>query len=329
MKIAIFIPTYNEEVFIEKFLDSLIMQDIFNLSYEVTIRFYDGESTDQTVSLINHHLKCHGLSYSIHQNRKRFVAHAFNDFLKVVEADFLIRLDAHQVYPENYLSRLVEVAKEKKCFGCLGPRIRMAPADGRLISKSIALVLNSRVGVGNSAFRTIGKFSGTREVDTVPFGIWQVSTLKEIGGMDLSLVRNQDDDLNRRLKRHGRKVELIGDLEVMVYPRKSIRAHFKMFYQYGMYKPISKGGFIKILFSRQIMPSLFLFFMAINFLLLGWMAVLLFLSMYLILSFNVLIPKNEKKKRLFFLNGFVLFITHLAYGLGVFRGFILLMQTHK
>jgi glycosyltransferase involved in cell wall biosynthesis len=323
MTLALFIPTFNEEKHIESFLASLLEQDIFDLNYELKIRFYDGCSNDNTVEKITKYMKNQNISFKVIENKQRYVAFGFNKFLTELNSGYLIRMDAHQEYPRNYLSKLVKLSEEIPEFGCIGPRIKMAPSDSSLISRSICSVLNSKIGVGGSTFRTKEKFKGLLDVDTVPFGIWKVKTLKKFGGMNLKLNRNQDDDLNRRLRDKGNRIILVGGLEVICFPRDSLQKHFLMFYQYGLYKPEAKGGVKKMLLSKQILPSAFLTIIAIMTIFLGPKVFFIVALIYFMLGFFI---KRDLEQpyaiKMFILNSFVLLLTHTAYGLGVMKGIV-------
>lgn len=330
MTLALFIPTYNEEKHIETFLKSLLRQDIFDSNYKLEIRFYDGCSEDSTVQKIIKIMKSTKLLFKVVKNKNRYVAFGFNHFLTDLQSGYLIRMDAHQKYPQNYLSKLVKLSEEVSEFGCIGPRIKMKSSDKSLISRSISSVLNSKIGVGNSIFRTKEKFEGILDVETVPFGIWRVETLKKVAGMNLELIRNQDDDLNRRLRQLGSRIILVGDLEVICFPRDSLKKHFLMFYEYGLYKPASKGNLKNLLFSRHILPSTLL--SIVTMLSISWgIKVFLFLFLtYFVLALTIKRePEREDLIKLLFLNSLTLFLTHAAYGLGVIKGLILILLNRK
>ena len=330
MTVALFIPTFNEEKHIETFITSLLRQDIFDSNYDFKIRFYDGCSNDCTVQKIVQFMEDTKLSFSVIENKNRYVAFGFNHFLNDLKSGYLIRMDAHQKYPRNYLSKLVKLSDKISEFGCIGPRIKMESSDTSLISRSIASVLNSKIGVGNSIFRTKENFEGIMDVDTVPFGIWRVETLKKVTGMNLELIRNQDDDLNRRLREAGKRIILVGDLEVICFPRDTLKKHFQMFYQYGLYKPASKGGLKNILFSRHILPSILLSIVALLSIFWSFKVFLFLFLTYFALALTV---KGETKSadaiKLLVLNSFTLFLTHAAYGLGVIKGMIVILTDRK
>ncbi len=73
----------------------------------------------------------------------------------------------------------------------------------------IKKVLSSKLGVGNSYFRT--GIKEIKEVDTVPFGCYKRNIFGKIGLYNTRLTRNQDIQLNKRLKNNNGKIILIPD----------------------------------------------------------------------------------------------------------------------
>ena len=77
--------------------------------------------------------------------------------------------------------------------------------------KTLAIreVLGNKFGVGNSTFRT--GITEEQDVDTVPFGCWRREVFEKYGLYDVRLVRNQDIELNKRIKRGGGKIYILPD----------------------------------------------------------------------------------------------------------------------
>ena len=84
----------------------------------------------------------------------------------------------------------------------VGGYIDTVPSNDSRTSRSIAAASSSRFGVGGSTFRTGG---GEQEVDTVPFGCFRPDVFDRFGMYDERLVRNQDIELNSRIRRGGGK----------------------------------------------------------------------------------------------------------------------------
>ena len=86
-----------------------------------------------------------------------------------------------------------------------------------------------------------------RWVDTVPFGCYRREVFDRIGMFDEELVRNQDDELNLRLIRSGGRILLSPRVVCKYFARDSLLKLWRMYYQYGYYKP---------LVARRLRPQL-------------------------------------------------------------------------
>ena len=93
--------------------------------------------------------------------------------------------------------------------------------------------MTSRFGVGNSKFHYGGKEGPT---DTVYLGVYEKEAFRELGGFNETLIRNQDYELNIRIRESGRLVWFNPDLVVRYKPRSSLRALFRQYFQYGQWK---------------------------------------------------------------------------------------------
>ena len=123
------------------------------------------------------------------------------------------------------------------------------------MAQAIAVGMSHPLGVGNSHFR-IGS-SEDRWVDTVPFGCYRREVFDRIGLFDEELVRNQDDELNLRLIKHGGRI-LLSPQIVCEYlrPRFARQAvadvlSIRLFQAAGVRKV---GGVMTL---RQLAPPLF------------------------------------------------------------------------
>ena len=95
------------------------------------------------------------------------------------------------------------------------------------------------------------------QVDTVPFGCYRKDVFDRIGLYDTDLVRNQDDELNARLVKHGGRIYLLPNLVVDYFARDTIKKTGKMFYQYGLYKPLVNKKLGSPATLRQFFPVAF------------------------------------------------------------------------
>lgn len=249
--ISVICPIYNEEKYISECINSILLQDYPKNDMEVLL--VDGMSTDRTREIV--------LSYCVKypfihllDNPQKIVPYAMNIGIHAAKGDIVIRLDAHAIYPDNYFSELVTKLHELNADN-VGAVCRTLPADDSPKCRAIAAALSSSFGMGNSYFRIGAK--DIMQVDTVPFGCYRKEVFDKIGLYDTDLIRNQDDELNARLIKHGGKIYLLPYLIVDYFARNTIKKTGKMFYQYGLYKPLVNKKLGSPATLRQFFPVAF------------------------------------------------------------------------
>jgi glycosyltransferase involved in cell wall biosynthesis len=328
--VSIIIPTRNEERFIIQTLDSVMNQDYPQHLVEVILA--DGESDDNTRKLIQDYITNHS-NVKLISNPERVVPYALNYAISESSGEIIIRLDAHSKYPQNYISRLVEELTRLKADNVGGVWIT-TPANEGLIATSIALATSHPLGIGNASYRL--ENPEIKEVDTVPFGCFTRDVFDRIGMFDTDLIRNQDDEFNARILQNGGKIYLIPDVEIVYYARESISTMMKMFYQYGLFKPLVNKKLGAPATLRQFIPPAFLLFIvgAVVLPLLpsvfSWFWTIgfgLYLAATLIVSLRIAL--KEGRFGLFFVLPWVFPLIHLSYGWGYLRGFFQVFVLHQ
>jgi GT2 family glycosyltransferase len=144
---------------------------------------------------------------------------------------YILRLDGHCKPDPDYFAACLAVIESDESIGCVGGRLKTT-GEGRS-GASIALAQSSSFGVGNAEFRLSG---ATAEVDTVAFGIYRSTTFEDIGMFDEELIRNQDDELNLRLRQSGKTIIALGTTQCEYFSRSSIPKLWRQYNQYGRYK---------------------------------------------------------------------------------------------
>ena len=82
--------------------------------------------------------------------------------------------------------------------------------------------------------------------------------LPRIGLFDEELVRNQDDELNLRLIRAGGRILLVPSVVCRYYARDSLGKLWRMFFQYGYFKPLVTRKVGRVMTVRQLIPAVFI-----------------------------------------------------------------------
>lgn len=323
MKLSVICPIYNEAKHIASCLESILQQDFPKEEMEVLL--VDGMSTDRTREIVQQYTEQYPFIFLL-DNPKRIVPTGLNIGIRVAQGDVIIRLDAHAIYPDNYFSVLVD-----KLFALnadnVGGLCRTLPAKETPVCEAIAAALSSPFGMGDSHFR-IGT-NKEMQVDTVPFGCFRREVFDKIGYFDEELIRNQDDEFNGRIIKYGGHIYLIPSIVINYYGRDSIGKVAKMFYQYGLFKPLVNKKLGTPATVRQFFPPLFVVGL-IGGLLLSFVhpifcilyMVVLALYLFLAIYFSVKQFKNIKKVLLLIAT----FVTiHVSYGWGYLCGCVKLL----
>lgn len=316
--LSVIMPIYNEEKYIGKCINSILEQDYPKEDMELLL--VDGMSSDRTRELIQPYLRQYPWIHLL-DNPQRIAPCAMNVGIKAAQGDVIMRLDAHAEFPSNYFSRLTKALDELDADNVGGVCFTL-PASETMVSKAIASVLSSKFGMGNSSFR-VGT-NRVRMVDTVPFGCWHRELFERIGGFDEELIRNQDDEFNGRTIKNGGRIYLLPDIEIKYFARDKIAKVSKMFYQYGLFKPLVNRKLGAPATIRQFFPPALVLGLAI-----GLLAVLAFpvlfalyfmvIALYLVLAlyFSICSSRNIAQIAV---QVYVYFIVHISYGLGYLYG---------
>lgn len=140
------------------------------------------------------------------------------------------RVDAQSRIPPDYIERAVRILAGTGAANVGGvPR----PVSSGGLQAAIAAAMASPFGAGPAAFRR-GRRSGP--ADTVYLGVFDRDALESVGGFDETLERNQDYELNWRLRRQGRLVWLDPSLVVDYVPRAGYRGLAGQYFSYGTWK---------------------------------------------------------------------------------------------
>ena len=251
-RVTVILPCRNEARYIGPCLDSILAGAYPADQLEILV--VDGNSTDATRKLVREYAAQHP-QVRLLDNPARIVPTALNIGIRAATGDVIVRMDAHVIYPPEYLPRLVAALEESGADNVGGCVITL-PADGTATAQAIAIALGHPFGVGNSHFR-IGS-PKARFVDTVPFGCFRRELFTKLGMFDEELVRNQDDEFNYRIVSRGGKIRLQPDIVCYYYARGSLAQLARMFYQYGVFKPLVARKVGKIMTLRQLVPAGFL-----------------------------------------------------------------------
>jgi glycosyltransferase involved in cell wall biosynthesis len=191
--VSIIIPCRNEESYVEHCLASVLSFDLPS-GVEIEVFVMDGMSSDRTVE-VTQRVAAVDERVHVRANPRVLQSAALNLGLREARGEWVMRLDAHAVYPREYLKLCLETA-ERTGADNVGGVVVTVPGGSSYQARLVQAVTTHPFGVGNSGFR-LG--AGEGKADTVPYGFFNRRVFDRIGLFDERLVRAQDYEFNRRL----------------------------------------------------------------------------------------------------------------------------------
>lgn len=318
--VSVIIPCSNEEKFLAKCLDSISNQDFPKENLEVLV--IDGASEDKTKEIAGK------LGIKVLDNPKKYTPFGLNIGIKNARGEIIIRMDAHADYPKDYISKCVKYLKEFQADN-VGGIIKTIAFQDTPSAKAIAYILADKAGAASS-FR-LGS-DKIRETDTVFGGCYQKEVFKRIGFFDERMLRSQDIELNKRLKKSGGKIILVPDIYANYHPQATLSGFLRHNFQDGFWViyPLKFG--IRYFSLRHLIPLFFtgtLIFALILGIFSFWgklLFVLVFLSYLFLVIFVSLKSIFKIGINASFLVPLAIFIRHFGYGFGSLWGLIKLIK---
>ena len=321
--VSVVIPVRNESAYIADCLTSLLEGSFPQSRLEVFV--VDGMSDDDTASIVAD-LSSRFPCVRLLNNPDRFVSQAMNIGIRAASGSIIMRVDAHAAYGPEYIAQLVS-GLDRLNADNVGGVVVTKPASNRPEAIAVAIVLSHPFGVGNSEFRIrSGGRSEPVEVDTVPFGCYRREVFDRIGLYDEKFVRNQDDELNARLKFAGGRIFLLPDVRIDYVARASLRQLARMMYQYGHFKPLVAVKLRRLATVRQLVPPAFVAALLVLPLLsvfssaaaAAWVSIV---AVYTLASLTLSVRQTAgtaAKTTSYLVAGFA--VAHISYGFGYLTG---------
>lgn len=224
---SVLVPVLNERRHIDQTASAMLAQRL-DEPYEVL--FIDGGSTDGTQERLAE-LAAADPRIRLLDNPRRYTPHALNVGLRHARAPVVVRMDAHTIYPDDYLRRGLERLRRGDVAWVSGPQLPRGVDRG---SRRVALALSSRLGTGGASFRhAVGD---EMDGDTGFTGLFDRAWLERVGGWDERWVINQDSELGARMREAGARIVILPELAAHYLPRSTLRALARQYARYGYYR---------------------------------------------------------------------------------------------
>ena len=317
--VSVVIPIRNEANYISECLRSFLQQTYPKERYEIIV--VDGRSSDASKSIVegirNEHRNLRCLD-----NPAAIAPCGMNVGIRSARGEIIVRADGHNFYPPDYIENCVKYLEETGADNVGGPWLTV-PANESFGARMVAAILTSPFGVGDSKFR-ISSFEGF--VETVPFGAFRRELFDRIGMYNEKLVRNQDNELNARIREAGGKIYQTPALRTEYHPVAGFRKFLKVTFKTSQWHLFSMSENGRAMSARHVIPAMFvlgvtglLVMSLVSPLALRSLAALL--GVYTLCGYTVATYRSrEYGAPLIALFPFASFCFHASYGVGTLVG---------
>ncbi len=235
---------------------------------------------------------------------------ALNAAIRAGAAPVVVRVDGHSELSAGYIRRAVEILRETGAFNVGGIQ---RPEPTTPFEQAVADATTSLLGTGGTSYR-VG--TTAREVDTVYLGVFDRAAIDAVGLFDEDLIRNQDYELNIRIRDAGGLVWFDPTLSVGYRPRSTWSGLARQYHEYGWWKAAVLRQHPHSLRLRQLLPPIGLFGVFLGFVVgVRWRPALLLPATYF-LSLAVTARSTRRPTK----TVAVLITTHTAWTAGLLRG---------
>ncbi len=221
--VSVIVPARNAESTIAATIESILAQD-----YDGTIQIVVADGSTGGATRLA--LAAFGERIELVDNPSGRTPDALNAAISASTGTVIVRCDAHAALPPDYVRRAVDTLSTTGAANVGG----IQDAAGSTVwERAVAVAQSTPLGVGDARYRLGGKAG---PVDTVYLGVFDRGWLDRVGGFDPRFHRNQDYELNWRIREAGGVVWFDPALKVSYRPRSDVRSLARQYFEYGQWK---------------------------------------------------------------------------------------------
>ena len=317
--VSVIIPVRNEEEFIAQCLRSVLDQDYPKDRMEVLV--VDGGSEDRSREIVAG-FGSRRPRVKLLDNPQLNAPAGLNLGIREAGGDIIVRVDGHCLLEPDYVSQCVRYLQETGADNVGG--LMQAVGHG-YVGQVIALAINSFLGSGGSKFHYASK---EQYVDTVYLGAFPRHVFDRVGFFNERLMRNQDYELNYRIRAAGGKIFLSPAISSYYRGCSTLRDLWHQYFQYGFWKLEMLQIHPRSVQPRHLVAPLFVFSLFATGLLSlvhsgSFSLFLLAISSYSLASLlSSLLIARRKGWRYFPLLPVAFAVMHFGWGLGFLLGLV-------
>jgi succinoglycan biosynthesis protein ExoA len=249
--VSVVVPMRNEAQHVTACLEALALQDYPSERFEIIVA--DGESTDGSTEIVRRFARDDS-RIRLCPNPHRTTPFGLNAGIRAATGEVIVILGAHAFVEPDFVRESV-AALQRSGADVAGGVMEAIGQDA--FGEAVAEAVCSRFGVGSVAFR---QATTEQFVDTAAFAAYRRETLERVGLFDEEMVRDQDDELNYRIRASGGRIFLTPRIRSTYAARTTPRRLWKQYFAYGYYKVRVLQKHPRMMQPRHFAPALAVIF---------------------------------------------------------------------
>jgi len=232
---SILVPVLNEALWLERAAAAARDQQ---LDGTVEVLFIDGGSDDGSRQMLAR-LAAGDPRIRVLDNPERVIPAALNRGLRAARGTYVARMDAHTLYPSDYVARGIERLRRGDVEWVTGPAVPHA-AGG--FARCVAAALGSSLGQGGSSKWSQADDDAPDEIelDTGVFaGVWRRATLERLGGWHPDFHVNEDAEMAARVLDAGGRIVCLSAMAARYAPRSTPAGLWRQYWRFGRYRALT------------------------------------------------------------------------------------------
>lgn len=248
--VDVVMPIRNEVAHLASAVEAVNSQE-----YPGRVRIFLGvgpsdDGTEAVAAALAKELETSDVALTVVDNPSGLTPSALNVAIRAGSAPVVVRVDGHSELSDGYIHRAVATMQRTGAVNVGGLQVPVATTP---FEAAVAAATTSWLGTGGASYR-VGGAEGP--VDTVYLGVFDRAAIEAVGLFDERLIRNQDYELNIRLRKAGGTVWFDPELAVGYRPRGSWRALARQYYEYGYWKTVVLRKHPESARLRQVVPPI-------------------------------------------------------------------------
>lgn len=243
--ISVVIPARNEASTIAGAIEPFLAQDV-RLVLEVIVA--DGRSTDGTRDVVAG-LMARDPRVRLIDNPTGRTPDALNAAITASQGDVIIRMDGHAVPAAGYAVACLDVLERSGAWNAGGLMVKTGETPA---ARAVSAGATSPFGIGGG----LRYHLVTEPVDLphVWLGCWPRWVFERVGLFDPEMIRNQDEELDRRILDAGGRVRFDPSISAVYLSRRSWNGVVRQYFTYGIYRVRAVQKHPSMLRVRHLIP---------------------------------------------------------------------------